>query len=198
MDIFVNPNLAYLLLVAGALLAMLAIFTPGTGILEIGALFMLILASWQAFLLEINLWALILLALGVFPFLLAVRKSRKLVYLGIAIVAFVLGSSFLFRGDAWYLPAVNPFLALATSLLAGGYLWIAINKVLEAELTLPSHDLSALMGDIGETQSEVHNEGSVQVAGELWTARSDQLIPAGTRVRVIGREGFFLIVEKVE
>jgi membrane protein implicated in regulation of membrane protease activity len=38
----------------------------------------------------------------------------------------------------------------------------------------------------------------VQAAGELWTARSEKAIPAGTPVRVIGREGFVLVVEKSE
>jgi membrane-bound ClpP family serine protease len=33
------------------------------------------------------------------------------------------------------------------------------------------------------------------VAGELWTARSEQVIPDGARVRVTGQEGFILDVE---
>jgi len=32
------------------------------------------------------------------------------------------------------------------------------------------------------------------MAGELWSARSDKPIPAGSRVRVVSREGFVLII----
>jgi len=34
------------------------------------------------------------------------------------------------------------------------------------------------------------------VAGELWSARSEKPIPAGSEVHVIRREGFILIVER--
>jgi membrane-bound ClpP family serine protease len=36
----------------------------------------------------------------------------------------------------------------------------------------------------------------VYVAGEMWSARSDQSIPAGSSIRVVRREGFILVVEK--
>ena len=40
------------------------------------------------------------------------------------------------------------------------------------------------------------HEGTVQVAGELWSARSDTPIAAGNPIRVVKREGFILVVEK--
>ncbi|MCK7480821.1 MAG: hypothetical protein M0C28_29115 [Candidatus Moduliflexus flocculans] len=39
MDFLLNPNVAYLFLLAGVLMAMLALATPGTGFFGIGALF---------------------------------------------------------------------------------------------------------------------------------------------------------------
>jgi len=36
----------------------------------------------------------------------------------------------------------------------------------------------------------------VQVAGELWSARSEKPIAAGSPIRVVRRDGFVLIVEK--
>ena len=195
MDILLNPNLAYLLLVFAGMLAILAIISPGTGLLELGALMLLVIAGWQVYNLEINVWALILLILVVVPFLLAVRKSRQPVFLVISLLAFVIGSSFLFRGEHWWQPAVNPFLALAVSIVAGGYLWIAIRKVLEADLSSPRHNLAALIGEVGEAKTAIADEGSAQIGGELWSVRSTTALPAGARLRVIGREGFILLVE---
>jgi membrane-bound serine protease (ClpP class) len=193
-DILLNPNVAYLLLVAGFTFATLSLLSPGTGLLEIGALFSILLAGWGIYNLPVNWWALGLLLLGVFPFLLAVRRSGRLIYLGISILALVAGSAFLFRGEGWR-PAVEPVLALVVSALVSGFFWVVVRKALEAERVRPSHDLGALVGLPGEAKSEIHAEGTVQVAGELWTARSEQVIPDGARVRVTGREGFILDVE---
>lgn len=194
--IFLNPNVAYLILVGGVLLAILAILNPGTGLLEVAALIFLVLAGYAMYNLPINYWALGILLLGVIPFIFALRKSGNLIYLGISIVALVIGSIFLFQGVGGR-PAVNPVLAIAVSTLSAGFLWFVGRKVLEVESIRPTHDLAALIGASGEAKSEIYAEGSVQVAGELWAARSQQPIPDGSKVRVIGREGFILEVEKV-
>lgn len=195
MDVLLDANVAYLLLASGAMLAILALVSPGTGILEIGALLLLGLAGWMMLSLPINLLALLLLLLGVFPFLLAVRRSGRLIYLVVAIVTWVIGSAFLFRGPEWWQPAVNPFLALMVSAFSAGYMWLAMRKALEADQIRPSHDRTALLGAIGQARTDILGEGSVQVDGELWSARSEKLIPSGTRVRVVGWEGLTLMVE---
>jgi membrane-bound ClpP family serine protease len=46
------------------------------------------------------------------------------------------------------------------------------------------------------TKTEVATTGTVQLASELWSARSVKPIPADSRVRVINREGFTLVVER--
>ncbi len=195
MEILINPNIAYLLIVVGIILVIMALFAPGTGIIELAAFFILLLAFWEISQLPINLWALGLLILGVIPFILAVRKSHKLIYLVIAIVAFIIGSIYLFKGEYWWQPGVNPILAIVTSVIAGGFLWIATSKVLESEKMRPKHDLASLIGDIGEAKTDIFDEGSVQLESELWSARSSVPIPMGSKVRVIKREGFILEVE---
>lgn len=197
MDILLNPNIAYLMLVAGFVLAILALFAPGTGLLEIAALFTLLLAGYGVSQLPVNLWALVVLGLGVFPFLLALRKSGQLVFLAISILALVVGSSFLFRGEGW-LPAVDPLLALFVSVVTAGSFWWIGRKAIEAEQVRPTHDLGQLIGMVGEARTNIQLEGSVQLAGELWAARSQTLISDGSTVRVVGREGLILDVEKVE
>jgi len=197
-NLLLNPNLAYLFLVGGFSLALMAILTPGTGLLEIGAFFALLLAGYGIYNLPINYWALAILLLGVFPFIWAVRKSGQLIYLAISILALVIGSAFLFKGEIWWKPAVNLVLALVTSLMVGGFFWIVARKTLEADSAPPSHNLGALIGAIGEAKSDIYHEGSAQVRGELWAVRSLSPIPDGATVRVLQREGFILEVEEVE
>ena len=196
-EFLLNPNVVYLFIIGGFSLAFMAILTPGSGILEIAGLFVLLLAGWGIFNLPINYWALALLIVGVFPPLIALRKTKKIYFLAISVVTLVVGSAFLLKGENWYSLAVNPGLAIVVSILIGGFFWIATQKVLEADAAPPSHDLSALIGSVGEAKSYIHQEGSVQVNKELWTARSEEPIEPGARIRVIDREGFILIVEKV-
>ncbi len=197
MDSLLNPNLAYLALVLGFGAAILAVLVPGTGLLELIALFLLVFAGWEVYSLPINGWALALLVLGVIPFLMAVRRTRRGVYLFASAASLVLGSVYLFRGETWYRPSVHPLLATVVSIGVVAFFWIMAVKVVEAEHLRPAHDLDDLIGVVGEARTDVHLEGSVQVAGELWSARAEQPIPVGSLVRVIGREGLVLVVEPV-
>ena len=196
-DILLNPNVAYLLVVLAGLLVFLAILSPGTGLIEVAAVIVLGFAAYSIFNLPINYWALGLLVLGAVPFLLALRRTGRKVFLVISLVALVVGSMFLFDKPGWQ-PAVNPFMALAVSAFLVGFIWILATKALEAERARPVHDLEILVGEVGEAKTQIFDEGSVQVAGELWSARSKQSIPSGTKVRVIGREGFYLDVEAID
>jgi len=198
MDVLLDPNAAYLFLAGGVFLALLAVMVPGSGILEIAALIGLLLAGYAALNIPINYWALAVLFLGAVAFVLSVRKAQSLKLLGVSIALLVVGSVYLFASDPWYVPAVNPFLALVVSGLSASFFWIAATKYLEAERRRPAHDLKSLIGQVGEAKTDVYGEGSVQVAGEMWSARSRALIPNGSTVRVVDRDGFILQVEQVE
>jgi membrane-bound serine protease (ClpP class) len=194
-DILLNPNFAYLTLVIGLMLAAMSVFSPGTGLYEVATLILLILAGWEIYNLPINPWALVVLLLAVLFFVLAFRQTRPHLFLALSITAMVIGSAFMFRGETWSQPAVNPILALVTSVISAGFLWIGTRKTIEAGRLTPAHNLERLVGASGEAKTPIHEDGTVQVAGELWTARSETLIPAGSQVRVIDREGFILQVE---
>ena len=195
MDFLLDPNIAYLILLGGVLLAMLALAAPGTGFLEIGAFFCIALAGYAIYNLSFNWWALILLALSVIPFIYAIQRPKRELYLGLSILLLVVGSVFMFPRTAGQ-AIVNPIVAIMASGLVAGFLWIAVRKSVEAASVRPSHDLEGLVGQIGEARTKVDEDGSVQVAGELWSARSDKPIMAGSPIRVIRRDGFVLIVEK--
>jgi membrane-bound serine protease (ClpP class) len=197
LDILLNPNVAYLILVGAALLTMMAVLNPGTGVLEIVALFLWLISGYIIFNIPVNFWALGLLLLGLVLFLLSLRKTKNLVYLGLSIAAVIAGSIFLFDQPGWQ-PAVNPILAVVISVFVAGFTWIVAQKALEADRMMPAHDLEALVGAVGEAKTSIRDEGTVQVAGELWSATSEEAIPEGAHIKVIGREGFSLVVEIID
>jgi membrane-bound serine protease (ClpP class) len=195
MEFLLNPNIAYLFLLGGVLLAMLSLASPGTGLFEIGAFFCLVLAGYAIYNLSFNWWALLLLGLSIIPFVYAIQKPKREPFLALSILLLVIGSIFIFprtENQAF----VNPVVAVIASALVAGFLWIAVRKALEASSARPTHDLSGLIGQVGEARTRINDEGSVFVAGELWSARSEEPIPAGSSIRVLRREGFILVVEK--
>lgn len=197
MDFLLDPNVAYLILLAGAMLGFLALVTPGTGLFEVAAFFCILLAGYAASQLSFNGWALLLVLLSIFPFIYAIQKPKRELFLGLSILLLILGSVFMFPSQGG-LFAVHPAVAILASGLVTGFLWIAVRKSMEAAGTRPSHDLDEVLGMSGEARTDVHDEGSVQVAGELWSARSLNLIPKGSPIRVVRRDGFVVVVEKVE
>jgi membrane-bound serine protease (ClpP class) len=196
MDFILDPNIAYLILLGAVLLAMLALASPGTGLLEVGAFFCIALAGYAIYNLSFNWWALSLLGLSIVPFVYAIQKPKREPFLALAILLMVVGSVFVFprtEGQA----TVNPLVAVVGSGLVAGFLWVAVRKSVEAANMRPSHDLTGLVGQTGEARTRVSDEGSVLVRGELWSARSEKPIPAGSSIRVLQRDGFVLVVEKI-
>jgi membrane-bound serine protease (ClpP class) len=195
MEFLLNPNIAYLFLLGGVLLAMLSLASPGTGLFEIGAFFCLVLAGYAIYNLSFNWWALLLLGMSIIPFVYAIQKPKREPFLALSTLLLVIGSIFMFprtENQAF----VNPVVAVIASALVAGFAWIAVRKSLEASSARPTHDLSGLIGQVGEARTRINDEGSVFVAGELWSARSEEPIPAGSSIRVLRREGFILVVEK--
>lgn len=195
MDFLIDPNIAYLFLLGGVMLAMLALVTPGTGFFEIGAFFAIALAGYAIYNLSFNWWALVILGLSIVPFVYAIQKPRRELFLGLAILLLVIGSIFIFPRTEEQ-PFVHPLVAIVGSALVAGFLWIAVRKSLEAAHSRPSHSLDSLVGQIGEAKTRIYEEGSVQVNGELWSARSEKDISAGSIIRVVRRDGFILVVEE--
>ncbi len=195
MDFLLDPNIAYLILLGAVLLALLSVATPGTGLFEVGAFFCMALAGYAIYNLSFNWWAIVVVALSVVPFVYALQRPKRELFLGLSILMIVAGSIFIFPRASGQ-PAVNPGVAVIATILVAGFLWVAVRKSVEAAYKRPAHDLEALVGQTGEARTKVRDDGSVFVSGEMWSAKSDNAIPAGSPVRVVRREGFVLVVEK--
>jgi membrane-bound serine protease (ClpP class) len=201
MNALLSPTLAYIVLMLSVFFSLLAILSPGTGMLELLALTGLLFSGYAVYQLGITLWALLLLLLSVVPFILSLRQTgwkRSLSLLG-ALSGMVIGSLFLFPNAerSFWPPAVDVWVALFFSAFFVLGIWFAARPIRQAMEQRPVHSLEALIGQVGETRTRVHHEGTVQLQGELWSARSQKPIPAGRKVQVTGREGFVLIVEEI-
>lgn len=198
MDFLIDPNVAYIFIVAAVMMALFTIIVPGTGLPEAGMLICLGVAWYALSRLEPNIWALIVVALSVIPFFFAVRQPRlHLALLVLTILMLAVGSVFLFT-DKGGRPLVNFMLAGMVSTFCGLFIWVAVERGLKAQGNRLINDPDSLVGTVGEARTEVYYTGSVMAGGELWSARSDKPIPSGSLVRVLSRDGFTLTVKKME
>jgi membrane-bound serine protease (ClpP class) len=188
------PNLLFIVLLAGVWLVALAMVTPGTGLLEVSAAAALTLAGSGLLVLPFNPWSLLPLILGIAFLALAIWRRASAIWLALAAISLSLGSVFLFEKPSGG-PSVNPGLAIAGSLFTLGFFWLSIRKSLAAQREAPRLHPLSVIGAIGETRTDIDGSGSVYVAGELWSARANSAISAGSKVKVIDREGLILTVE---
>jgi len=192
-----DPNLAFVLALAGLLGLYVEITHPGLILPGVIGGISFILALFAFNLLPLN-WtgaALILLAIGMFV-LEATVASHGILALG-GIVAMVAGALMLVKG-----PIPQLRIQLGTTLAVA--VPLAFITVFLVRLVYLSHQRKSvtgeegMIGELGVAKSAIHNDGKVLVHGEHWNAFSEKPIPAGSRVRVVNLHGLRVEVEAVD
>lgn len=187
-QLLVNPNVVYLLLVAGLLCLALAVTTPGSGAPEVGALVFLTFAALGLFQLPTNIFGLALMFVSFVLFMLEFKwTSHGALTVG-GIVTLVSGSLMLFGINVESV-RVSFWLIGLTVIVTVAFFTFIVGAALATRHLPPRQNPDSVIGTIGEAKTDVLNEGTVQVGNELWTAQSDETIPAGTKVKVIERSG---------
>jgi len=193
MNALFDPNIAYLLLIGGFLMAVFAMLAPGTGFIEVIALGLLLIAGYTMTLLTVTWWALILIVISAVILVVGLRRSAHWYWMALAALVMLAGSLFLFVNTN-AAPMVNPILAVLVSVLATGSIW-AFGKRGLAATRRPVRSLDELVGMLGDASTDIQAEGSVYVNGEEWSAHAKVFIPRGSRVRVLRRDGLVIEVE---
>src|SRR3990172_12777024 len=197
-SLLTDPTVAYLLLVIGVWAVVMAASMPGTGIPEGVAVIALALAAVGLTQLPVNIAGLALIGLAVVLFVLEFRLMAHGALLAGGTIVLGVGSLLLFRiesGAQAALSWVTVFFVTGTSTALFALL---IFKGLSAQRLPPLQDLNRVVGSQGVAQTDVNGvqTGTVYAAGELWSARADDKIPAGSPIVVVAREGVRLKVAK--
>lgn len=192
--IITNPTIAYLLLLAGLYGIMFEFISPGTYFPGVLGSIALLVGLYALNLLPVNYAGAGLLLLGI-AMLVAEAFLPTFGVVGIGgIAAFVLGSLFLFRGDAPEFQLAWQAVAAAASASAA-LLVIALGAVWRAHKRQVVIGDGALLADAGQVMNWNGGEGEVQVRGESWRATSTAELHPGQRVRIIERRNLTLAVE---
>ena len=193
----VDPNIALLLLVGGALLIYLEFNTPGTIVPGSLGTLMVLLAIFGLNLLPIRYTA-VLLLIAAMVFLILEAKFGGHGALAIAgIICLTFGTLTLIAAPVPEM-GVNVWVALAISTGFGGITVFLVRLAVRARRRKARLGADALVGSAASAMEPLTPEGHVLVEAEIWRAVASQPVAAGARLRVMGHEQFLLRVEPVE
>jgi membrane-bound serine protease (ClpP class) len=199
MTLIANPNVAYLALIVGLLMLVVAVTTPGTGFAEVIAVIALAVAIIGLIQLEANFAGLVLIIAAFVLFALDVTQTAHgALTLGGA-VALVIGSLLLFpvrEGGAtislWLIGGVTVLMVTVSLVFFSALMrWRKQRWVDNAA--------QEVVGQRGVVKTAVVplTPGTAQISGQLWSVAADEPIEPGTEVEVIGRDGLTLKIKKI-
>jgi membrane-bound serine protease (ClpP class) len=194
LGIITNPNIAYLLLLAGVFGLIIEFTSPGIAIPGVVGAISLLLALYAFQTLPTNYAGLALMFFGI-ALMIGEAFAPSFGSLGIGgIIAFVIGSVMLIDTDT---PGYKISWALIGSFAVVSAVFIMMMMTLVAKsrrrpvVSGPEH----MIGDTGQVIDWDGQTGRVRVQGEIWKARANEAFVAGRRVRVERIEGLTLVVQ---
>ncbi len=195
LDVLADPNIAYLLMMAGVLGLYLEFTNPGLMFPGIAGAIALVLGLTALHVLPVNTSGLALLGLGV-VLLVAEAFVPTFGLLGIGgVLAFLLGSLFLFD-------TAETGVAVSRELVVGVGGVLAVTVVVLSTLVVRAQRRAAalgaegMVGQTGVVRRRIAPVGTVLVHGEYWTAESEDEIDPGERVEVTAVDGLRLRVRR--
>jgi membrane-bound serine protease (ClpP class) len=193
----VNPNIALLLLVGGALLIYLEFNTPGTIVPGALGTLMVLLGIFGLNLLPIRYTAVALLV-GALVLMVLEAKFGGHGALAIAgIVCLLFGTLTLVAAPVPEM-AISPWVAIGVSAAFGGITAFLLRLAVRARRRKGRLGADALVGSAASAMEPMTPEGHVLVEGEIWRAVASEPVQKGARLRVVGHEQYLLRVTPAE
>ncbi len=192
-----SPPVAYLFLIIGLALILFEFFTAGIGVAGVVGATLLLLSAFGLGELPERGWALGMIIASMIAFAIDVQVGIPRLWTGIGLVLFSLGSWALF-------PEVDQFnLRVSWLTLLVGIGGIALTFVsgmpsmTRTRFATPTVGRERLIGETGPAVTDISPEGSVQIRGARWKARTNRATPikSGEQARVIAIDGVVLEVE---
>jgi membrane-bound serine protease (ClpP class) len=197
----VNPNIVFLLLTIGVQAILIELSSPGGWVAGFIGVVCLALATYGLGILPVNWFGILFLILAFVLFILDIKAPTHGALTATGLGSFIVGALVLFNS-----PGTPPSmqvsvpLVIGASLITGAVFFSVVTIGIRAQKTPVRTSLETLTGRRGTARSELNPRGSVQVAGELWTARlvpGEPPLPSGSTVEVVAVEGIHLMVRGV-
>ncbi len=189
-----DPNIAYILLMLGFYGLLFELQNPGAVLPGVVGGISLILAFLALSTLPVNYAGIALILLAVVFFIAEVKVASHGLLAAGGIIAMLLGSMILYRGEgsrlAW------PVLLGVTASTALFFLAV-VGAGLRAQRRTVTTGIGGMVGRRARVVERLAPRGRVELLGELWNAVSDEMVEAGMEVEVMGAERLTLRVHPV-
>ncbi len=189
-----DPNIAFILLIVGALALYVEFTNPGLIVPGIVGTFSIVLAVFALNILPVNWAALALIALGFVFFVLEAKFTSYGALTAAGITSLVLGALLLVDGPIPQL-RVQLWTALAVSVPFGVIASFLMTIALRAQRRKVTTGVQGMVGELGVARTPLSPEGKVFVHGEIWDAVSTSPVAPGDPVRIRNVREFQLEVE---
>jgi membrane-bound serine protease (ClpP class) len=200
LEVLVNPNVAYLLILVGILGLIVEAFSPGLIAPGTIGVISLLLGLYGSFQLPVSLAGVLLLVAGI---LMIIGEAHLPTHgiLGASGIAALVASGLLLYDTNTSAFEISPVVVVIVGLLIGGGLAVAVQKAVKARREPKRTGWEEMVGTIGEVREPLDPMGLVFVQGALWRARlvdadgdDRRGLERGSRVRVESVEGLTLHV----
>jgi membrane-bound serine protease (ClpP class) len=189
----VDPNIALLFLVCGALLIYLEFNSPGTIVPGALGTLMVLLAVFALNLLPIRYTAVMLLAAALILLLLEAKFGGHGVLAIAGILCLTFGTLTLVAAPVPEM-GVSPWVAIAISVAFGGITVFLVRLAVRARRRKALIGADAMVGCKATAMEPLAPEGHVLVEGEIWRAVAEEPLPKGASLRVASHQQMLLKV----
>jgi membrane-bound serine protease (ClpP class) len=190
----INPNIALLLLVGGALLIYLEFNAPGSIVPGALGTLMVLLSVFALNLLPIHYTAVLLLFAALALMLLEAKFGGHGVLAIAGIVCLTFGTLTLVAAPVPEM-GVSPLVAIGVSAGFGGITFFLVRLAVRARRRKTRLGADALVGSRATAMEPLTPEGHVLVEGEIWRAAASEPVAAGSPLRVVSHHNYLLQVE---
>jgi membrane-bound serine protease (ClpP class) len=195
-NVLADPNIAYLLMMAGIVGLYFELAHPGVVFPGVAGAISLLLALASFQILPINYTGLALIVLGL-GLLIAEVFVQSFGVLGVGgAISFGLGSIMLFQTPASDL-GLNVSVAVTAAVTIGIFVVGIGYLAFKAQRRSSVAGVEGLIGETGEVRSRIAPRGKIFVHGEFWNAESDEPLEVGEKARVIGQKALTLRVTRL-
>ncbi len=191
-----DPNIAYLLMMAGVLGIYFELSNPGAIFPGVIGAVCLVLAFYSFQTLSVNYAGLLLIVLAM-VFFIAEIKVMSYGLLSVAgVIALLLGSLMLFDPSVPYLK-LSLWVVLPTVLFMSAFILAVMYLAVRVFGEKPVSGMEGIVGEEGTALSRIEPEGRVLVIGEYWNAVSDEPIKKGDKIKVVSIKGLVVTVVRL-
>jgi len=192
-----DPNIAYLLMMAGMLGIFFELSNPGAILPGVIGGICLILAFYAFQSLPVNWAGLLLLLFGVVLLIAEVKVVSHGVLAVGGVVAMLIGSLMLYDSPETTGVRLSWYVVVPTVGTTAALVFFAVSMGIRALYRPSVTGEAAMVGRLGVTRSALAPEGQVMIDGELWRAVSqDGTVAAGEPVQVAAIDGLTLKVTR--